>query len=206
MSPDSFFTAIANAVAGTTVPEWIAIVTALIYVVLAAKENSWCWIFGIVSAGIYTWFNFSLGLPMDAWLSVYYCIVGIYGWYAWVAKKNNTNNASVLLHRMDLKNFLFALAAGTAGTFALAQVSIHFTKSPVPYFDAALTSFSLVATWMTARKILENWLFWIVIDAAYIVLYAIRHAPSTATLFFIYTIIAIFGFLKWRKKLVTSNV
>lgn len=184
----------------TTVPEWIAIVTALAYVILAARENSWAWPFGIISSAIYVWYNFHLKLYNDAWLSVYYCFVGIYGWYAWIRGAAKQENGAQL-HQISLRQLLIVLGVGAVISVALGFVTRAFTDSPLPFFDATLTAFSLVATWMTARKTLENWIFWVIIDAAYVVLYFLRNSPATAILFFVYTIIAAYGYFKWKKRL-----
>lgn len=192
-----------QAVRATSIIEWLAIFTALVYVVLAARENSWCWLFGIISAGLYISINYSIKLYLDAWLSVYYCAIGIYGWYVWVKKIPQKNHGRSLKH-ISLSQFCISVVAGVAGTFLLGYLSDHFTDSPLPYFDAALTSFSLMATFLTTQKILENWIFWVVIDAAYIVIYWNRSLPFTAILFLIYTFAAAYGYNKWRKKLSAS--
>ncbi|MDQ3108639.1 MAG: nicotinamide riboside transporter PnuC [Bacteroidota bacterium] len=194
--PDVFL----GAVGAASAIEWFAIITALIYVILAAKESAWCWLFGIISAGLYIYINFVAKLYLDSWLSFYYCVIGIYGWYVWV-KKIPEKNSGRSVSYISLRVFCISLAAGLGGTFLLGYLSDRFTDSPLPYFDAALTSFSLVATFLTTQKILENWLFWVVIDAAYIFIYWNRSLPFTAALFLIYTFIAAYGYFKWRKKL-----
>ena len=95
----------------------------------------------------------------------------------------------------------FGCGRWRCGNFFTRFFKRRYTDSPLPYFDAALTSFSLVATLLTTQKILENWIFWVVIDAAYIIIYWNRSLPFTAILFFIYTFIAAYGYFKWRKKL-----
>ncbi|CAN5303488.1 nicotinamide riboside transporter PnuC [soil metagenome] len=197
--PDFFIAAVKN----TGSVEWIAIVTALFYVVLATRENAWCWIFGIISAALYIYINYIGKLYLDSWLSLYYCVIGFYGWYIWV-KKVPGKQENKLLRYMTTQEFIYSLIIGSAGTILLGFLSKKFTDSPVPFFDAALTSFSLVATFLTTQKILENWLFWILIDAAYIIIYLNRAFPFTALLNLIYTIIAVYGYIKWRKKLKIS--
>ena len=201
---ENFSETLLHAARSTSIIEWIAIITALIYVVLAAKENVWCWIFGIVSAGIYIYLNYSIKLYLDAWLSLYYVLIGFYGWYAWIKGKTNKNSGSVL-HQMRISGLGISILVGIAGTLILGKLAHDHTDSPVPYFDAALTSFSLVATYLTTRKVLENWIFWIIIDAAYVVIYWLRELPSTSMLNLIYTFLAIYGFLKWRKTLKSFN-
>ncbi len=191
---------ILNAIKLTSSIEWIGIVTALLYVILAAKENSWCWPFGIISAALYIYINFYAKLYLDSWLSLYYCLIGFYGWYYW-AKQNKTKNNSKSLRKIKISEFIYAVLISLTGTFLLGKLSKTYTDSPLPYFDAALTSFSLVATFLTTQKILENWLFWVLIDAAYVLIYFNRQLPFTAVLNLIYTFIAVYGYFKWRKKL-----
>lgn len=202
MSLSSIPETILHALAATSLIEWLAIITALIYVVLAAKESVWCWIFGIISSGFYIYMNYIVGLYLDAYLSLYYVLIGFYGWYVW-KKEISKNKSGSILHHMKISGIGISILVGTAGTLALGKLSAAFTDSPLPYFDAALTSFSLVATYLTTRKVIENWIFWIVIDAAYVIIYWMRELPSTAILFLIYTFIAIYGFIKWRKTLRT---
>ncbi len=200
---ENFSETILQAAKSTSVMEWIAIITALLYVILAAKENVWCWFFGIISAAIYILINYKAKLYLDSWLSLYYVLIGIYGWYVWIKGATNKNSGSVL-HHLKISGLAIALLVGITGTFILGKIAHDHTDSPVPYFDAALTSFSLVATYLTTRKILKNWIFWIVIDAAYVIIYWMRELPSTSILNLIYTFIAIYGFIKWRKALKSS--
>jgi nicotinamide mononucleotide transporter len=200
MSWENFISSFDEFLASTPPVVWVAIATSLVYVFLAAKENPWCWPFGIISSGIYVWYNYELKLYNDVGLSVYYCLVGAYGWYAWLSGKTKKRGGAVL-HRGNALTLTAAILAGAAASALLGWLSDTYTDSEQPYFDGTLTAFSLVATWMTARKILENWIFWIVVDAAYIVLYFRSDAHATALLNLIFTIIAVYGFLKWRKKL-----
>lgn len=200
MTAESAINAFFEAAKSTSAIEWIAITAALAYVVFAARESVWCWSFGIISSGLYIAINFSVKLYLDAWLSLYYCVIGIYGWYAWV-KMFPKKNSSRSLRHISLKTFSISVIVGIAGTFLLGYLSDAYTDSPLPYFDAALTSFSLVATFLTTQKIIENWIFWVVIDAAYIIIYWNRSLPFTAILFLVYTFIAAYGYFKWRKKL-----
>jgi nicotinamide mononucleotide transporter len=200
MSFPDFSQTVLQSILDTTWMEGAAIITALLYVVLATIESSWCWVFGIISAAIYIYINRLAGMYLDAWLSLYYVIIGFYGWYTWIKGTKNKKPVTVL-HHINGSTFFISVVTGIAGTFILGKIAHDFTDSKVPYFDAALTSFSLVATFLTTRKILENWIFWIVIDAAYVIIYIMRSFPSTAILFLIYTFIAVYGYFKWRKNL-----
>lgn len=183
--------------------ELTAIITALIYVVLATKASKWCWIFGIISSAIYTWFNYSLTYYYDAGLSVYYVVIGFYGWYEWT-RKTKEDSSGLKIKTAGLKTNFLLLLIGVAATIVLGYVAKKYTPSTRPYFDASLASFSLIATWMTTKKLLDNWIYWVIIDAGYVILYSYSHKPSTALLMFVYTIIAIFGYFRWKKEMRSS--
>ncbi|HTL82703.1 MAG TPA: nicotinamide riboside transporter PnuC [Bacteroidia bacterium] len=197
------FFSVLSSIKETGALELTAIITALIYVVLATRANKWCWIFGIVSAAIYTWFNYSLTYYYDAGLSIYYMVIGFYGWYQWSAKKEKGKD-ELIIHFGGMKINVISILIGIIATIILGYLAKMYTPSTRPFFDASLTSFSLIATWMTTKKMIENWIYWVIIDAGYTILYFYSHKPSTALLNLIYTIIAIFGFFRWRKEMRSS--
>ncbi len=189
----------------TSSSEWLAVLCGIIYVVLAVKESYWCWPFGIISSALYIFINYQYTYYWDALLQIYYCLVGVYG--CWIWYKNPPQQKSALhiskTPRSKLLGLfgLIVLLAGVMGY--LADIK---TDSTAPYADGALTAASFIATWMTARKWLENWLLWIIIDLAYIPLYLTRDAELTAVLYLIYAIFAAAGFITWKKQIRTSNV
>lgn len=109
-------------------------------------------------------------------------------------------NGIVILTKLNFKQFIMAVGIGCTATFILGTLCKQYSDSPLPYFDGALASFSLVATFLTSQKILENWIFWVVINLGYVSIYLLRALPATAILFMIYTLIAIYGYLKWKKS------
>lgn len=186
---------------------WIGTVTAVIYVILALKENIWCWSFGIVSSALWVSVYFNERLWYESILSVFYVVLGIYGWLSWAREKGSPTTPaktpelkiSKITGRVLLNCVMIAVAAG----IVLGYVADALTKNDFAYTDALLSSFSVVATWMTARKYLENWLFWIVIDACSAVLYIFK-GPSmylAALLFIFYTFMALGGYFAWKKNL-----
>lgn len=193
-----------TALTTTTITEWAAIATGLLYVILAAKQQPLCWPAGIISSALYIGINYKAALYLDAWLQVYYCGVGLYGWWLW-KRRGTANQKALHISKTPMNLWIILLLTGGAASVGLGALSDQFTDSPVPYFDATLTAFSLVATWMTARKLLENWVLWIAADAAYVVLYQQRGLPFTALLFLIFTFTAIAGYLTWRKHYRNSN-
>jgi nicotinamide mononucleotide transporter len=184
--------------------EWIAVLCGVMYVILAIKESYWCWPFGIVSSALYIFINYQYTYYWDALLQIYYCLVGIYG--SWVWYKNPPRQTSGLqisntpVSKLLRIGVLILFLAGAMGYIADIK-----TDSTAPYADGALTAASFVATWMTARKWVENWLLWIVIDLAYIPLYLTREAELTSVLYLIYAIFAVAGFITWKKQIRTSN-
>lgn len=206
MSWNEIYDALASGVKSTSVSGWLATVTALFYVVLAAKENIWCWPFGIASSAFSVMLYLESELPFEALLNVIYCIVGVYGWWQWRSKKPDKKETAGAetkspVINLDYRTGLILLLIGTAGSVICGWISWHFKTSALPWTDAAIASFSIVATWMTAKKIIENWLLWIVLDAVAAVIYFIK-GPSLylfALLFILYTFIAFAGYLSWKK-------
>ncbi|MGL5889985.1 MAG: nicotinamide riboside transporter PnuC [Bacteroidia bacterium] len=199
--PDTTLTEqILNAVSATTTVEWIAVLSGIVYIVLAALRQPLCWPAGIISSALYIGINFKIGLNLDAVLQVYYCIIGVYGWWLWVKKKND-KDAGDTIERMPKKYWPVLALICLPLALLLGFAQQKYTSSPAPFADAGLTVISFAATWMTARKYLENWLIWIGADLCYIVLYAQRGYPLTSILFLIYTFTALAGYISWRKQI-----
>jgi len=178
--------------------EYSAIVLAILYVILAARESIWCWYPAFVSSGIYVYLTFSANLIGESFISVFYVIMAIYGWWQWTFGKRKDE----LLKIAEWKtiNHVKAIILGFVFAGILGKSFEFIFNSAMPYLDAFTTSFSLIATFMVTRKILSNWIYWIVIDAFNIYLYWSRGLEPTAGLYFLYTILAVFGFLSWHKE------
>lgn len=178
--------------------EYTAIFFAIVYVILAARENILCWFAGFISSGIYVYLTFTANLIGESLISVFYVVMAVYGWWQWKCGKRKDKNLKIAewhtTHhvRAILLGFIFAGALGKG--FELAF------DSAMPYLDAFTTSFSLIATFMVTRKILSNWIYWIVIDAFNVYLYWSRDLEPTAGLYVVYTILAVFGFISWYKE------
>jgi nicotinamide mononucleotide transporter len=200
-----FFGGLADAFLATGMVEWLAVISGTVYVLLAALQNPYCWPAGIISSALYIRINFEIGLNLDALLQVYYCGVGLYGWWFWMKKKKPEEKV-LPVSRTPSKYLKILALLCIPSALLLGFLQQRYTTSPAPYADAALTAASFAATWMTARKYIENWIIWIVADFCYIFLYAQRGYPLTSVLFLIYTFTAITGFLLWRKQIRTSNV
>ncbi|MGL4597756.1 MAG: nicotinamide riboside transporter PnuC [Bacteroidia bacterium] len=188
----------------TSTIEWIAVLCGILYVVLAVKQNYWCWPFGIVSSALYIFINYQYTYYWDALLQIYYCLVGVYG--CWIWYKNPPQETSGLkISKTPVLTLFRLIGLICILAFAMGYLADIKTDSTAPYADGALTAASFIATWMTARKWLENWLLWVIIDLAYIPLYLTREAELTAVLYLIYAIFAAVGFISWKKQIRTSN-
>ncbi|MGB3946712.1 MAG: nicotinamide riboside transporter PnuC [Bacteroidia bacterium] len=183
----------------TSGTEWLIFITALVYVILAAIENVWCWLFGILSSILSVYLCYTGNLFLESGLQVFYVIMGIYGWYEWL--KGSEQNRELKIVSFSLLKNIPLFSIGCIIWIILGLLSSNYSTQAMPFLDGFITAFSVVATWMTAKKIIENWLYWIIIDALAIVLYASRDFYLIALLYIIYTLIALAGYFKWKNKL-----
>jgi nicotinamide mononucleotide transporter len=193
------YEAVISALTSTTLTEWLIFTTAIIYVVLAAFENVWCWLFGIISSASSVYLCYTGHLFLESGLSVFYVIIGIYGWYQWL--HGSKENSEITIVHSNFKQNIFLLLIGVIIWIPFGYAAHNFSTQAMPYLDAFITSFSIVATWMTAKKIIENWWYWIVVDALAVVLYTYRGFYLIGLLYIIYTILAAAGYFSWLKKI-----
>ncbi|MBA6357624.1 MULTISPECIES: nicotinamide riboside transporter PnuC [unclassified Colwellia] len=199
----------------THLPLWelLAVISALFYVVLAAKENIWCWPAALVSTIIYSVIFYDVYLWMDALLQVYYLAMAIFGWYCWrqvsSSQNNVTNNShtSTVLAIQSWPLFLHIkiVVLLTACSLAVGWLMDNYTPTHFPYLDSATTVFAVFATYLVTKKVLENWLYWIVIDFVSIYLYLEKGLQPTAVLFGLYVVMAMVGYAIWYSKYQKSH-
>jgi len=182
--------------------EIVGTLLSIIYVFLSIKQNIWLWPFGIISSLFYIYIFLDSKIYADMALQVYYVAVSIYGWYFWLNGKSQTqSNNEKLKVRKTTYNLQILLALSTSILFiVISQILIYFTDSEIPYWDAFTTSTSIVATWMLAKKYIEHWFFWIIIDIISSGLYFYKELYVTVFLYLIYTIMAVVGYLEWNKS------
>jgi nicotinamide mononucleotide transporter len=182
-----------------TLVEWIAVVLALAYVLLAIRQSRWCWPAAAASAGIYLVLFARGGLPMQAALQVFYIAMAAYGWHAWRSERGEATQLRV--RTWPRRWHVPALATVLLAT-ALNVGLLPGESGPlVAGADAFVAWGSVFATWLTARKVLESWLYWIVFDVVAAVLYFAQGFHATAGLFVVYVVLAIRGFVAWRADL-----
>lgn len=181
--------------------ELSATVFGLLYILLSIKQSIWCWPAGLISSALLVYVFLNAKIYADMGLQVYYVIVSIYGWYYWRYGSKSKKIDDLKIAKLDLKLAL-VLTMVTALLFAfIAFILINFTDSNIPYWDAFTTAASFVATWMLAKKYIEHWLIWIVVDAISIALYFYKETYGALVLMLVYTVLAVVGYIEWKKKL-----
>lgn len=194
---------ILNAVQNTSLWEWLAVGTGILYVILISYKNIAAWFFAIISSILYIYLCYISQLYLETGLQFFYLAMGIYGWIVW--SKKNTKGINTIIQWSKQKHIL-NIAISSIITGLLGFLFDKFTNQANPYTDSFTTVFSLTATFMVTKKVLENWIYWIIIDAVSIYLFASRGLYMTAVLFLLFTFIAIFGFLQWRKQFKLQKV
>ena len=179
--------------------EAVAVVFAIAYLLLAVKENILCWLFALLSTAIYTILFWDVSLLMESALNVYYMAMAVYGWQQWTRGGSNGGGKHALAIRpMSGKQHVVVIAAIAILSLVSGYLLGEHSSAVWPYVDSFTTWASVITTYLVARKYLENWLYWIVIDTVSIPLYIDRGLNLTALLFVAYVVIAVIGYFKWR--------
>jgi nicotinamide mononucleotide transporter len=181
--------------------EVIAVVAAILYLVLAVRENKWCWFFGFISTAIYVYLFYHVSLLSESLLNFYYLIMAVYGWTQWNKKDPLTqvkiNNLPYSLHIKIL--LASAILTPVIGYF-MQQLGASF-----PYIDAFVAILAVAATLMTAKKIFENWHYWLVVDVISIYLFWQKQMYLTALLFIVYIVLIFVGIKHWKQLMKVEN-
>ena len=177
-------------------------VLSLIYLYLSIREKSALWIFGFISSVLYIFVFYESKLYADMSLSFYYLGVSVFGWINWQRKDKESHTTQLHITRIKQQKELFQYIAGIFVTYLIYYIILEYlTDSPIPIADSVVGSLSVVATWMLAKKKIENWLVWIVVDAFAAGLYFYKELYPTAVLFVVYTVMAVVGYNQWKKTL-----
>ena len=203
------------------IPDWLltnyieifGAVTGIIYVFLEIRQNIWLWPVGIITSAVYIWVFFTNKFYADMSLQGYYLVISCLGWYWWARGKKGRmgereNGGMEEREKNELEVTRLGLKTGIilAIVFVLLYaimwlVLTRLTDSPVPARDSFITSLSIVATWMLARKIYEHWFLWIVVNFVSAVLFITRGLYPTAVLYVVYGIMSFAGLIEWKKTI-----
>ena len=178
--------------------DWIeptAVVLAIAYLLLAIKQNISCWFAAFFSSLLYFFVMYSAGLYMEAGLQIFYCIMAVYGWTQW--RTSLPDNTKFLVKTWNRNQHLKAISLIILLALSSGWALEKFTNAALPFIDSLTTWGAIVTTYMVAKRLLENWIYWFVIDTISVFLFYSRGLFLTSMLFFVYLIIIYFGYKSW---------
>jgi len=181
-----------------SLPEVIAVVSAVIYLLLAIRQNIWCWLFAAVSSAIYVGLMIVAKLYMESMLYLFYLVMAGYGWYSWRSGRRNGHEMPVVVWPplAHVRAATAIVALSVVNGFLLSR----YSDAAFPYIDSLTTWFAIWATFLVARKVLENWWYWLLIDIASVLIYWSRDLQLTSALYVIYVLMIPFGYIAWHRS------
>ena len=207
--------------------EITAVVLALAYLVLAIRQSTWCWPAAIASTTIYIFLMYAAGLYMESALQLFYIAIAIYGWRQWTtggaavtgtltpggsgfSRDELTTEGKSIRRPLPVTTWPWRYhALAITGILLASAISgallTHYTNAALPYADSFTTWGAIVTTWMVARKVLENWFYWFVIDSVGVFLYYSRELYLTAGLFVLYLVLVVVGYVAWHRSYAEST-
>ena len=194
--------------------EYFGVLTGLLYLLLEIRQHRAMWVVGFLTSLVYVFVFFFSKIYADMGLNIYYVAISIYGFWQWTRKKaineEKTNQNAPANEAILYRNMTFPLLTGIIlailAIYALLYYILHnFTDSPIPAGDAFTTAVGIVATWMLARRIIEHWIFWIIVNCVSVYLYYLRGLYPTMFLYICYAILAAVGLYTWKKKGIKTN-
>ena len=168
-------------------------------IVLTLKENIWCFPVGLANVILSLFLFYSQQLYADTLQQLVYIFLLLYGWYQW--GKNNNVSSQLPISQSSSKLILYCFLVWLGATGILAFTLTHFTNAAAPWPDSAATSLSFIAQWLIAKKKIENWLLWMVVNTLYIAIYLYKGLNLYTFLFAIYLCLAIWGYMQWKKEM-----
>lgn len=184
--------------------EIIGSILSLIYLYLSIKQKISLWIFGFLCSALYIVVFFQSKFYADMSLQFYYLAVSVFGWISWRSGKQQSGKELPVKKIKKLQALVLLLI--TTFVFLLYYfVLTHYTDSPLPLGDSFTTALSITATWMLARKLIEHWILWVIVDGLSAGLYLYKGLYPTAILFVIYTVMAIVGWYQWKKDYTSTT-
>lgn len=184
--------------------EILGVIIGFIYLWLEYKASIYLWLTSIIMPAIYLFVYFDAGLYADVAINIYYLIIGVYGWMSWrygISRKNGTEKYDLKISHTSRRQWLRLLIAYIVIHFAISFTLINFTDTDVPWFNGLTSALSIIGMWMLAKKLIEQWFVWFVVDILSAVLYFYKGLEPTAILYSVYAIVAILGYKKWNKLL-----
>ena len=180
--------------------EMVAVLLSVTYLLLAIKQSLWCWVAAFISTLIYTVLFFDASLLMDSALNLFYLVMAIYGWYSWKYGNGINKDEELEITSYGLLKNLKIIGTLIIVSLILGYIMANYTRADFAYLDTFTTVFAVFTTYTLTKKVLENWLYWIVIDSVSIYIYINKGFYLTAVLFAFYTVLAFIAYNNWKKE------
>jgi len=179
--------------------ETLAAVFGAVSVYLSVKENVWSWPTAIVNVTLYILVFWRAKLYADMALQVVYIGISVYGWHQWL--HGGAGRTALPVTRLTKRVAAALVGIGAVSVLLLGTILGRYTDAALPWLDSTTTATSLIAQWMMAKKILENWLVWVAVDVVYIGMFLFKSLTLTAVLYAVFLVLSATGYLQWKKSL-----
>lgn len=186
----------------STILQAVGIILGLVYLWLEYKANIWVWVVGSIMPLIHGTLYLTKGIYADAAMQLYYVLAGVYGFAVWLRKPKAESKDK---HQGEIRHTPVEWIPILVSVYLALHIVFYFvlatfTDSTVPFFDSMSTALCIVAMWMLSRKLVEQWLVWLVVDMISVGLYFHKGIPGTACLYTLYCVLAVAGYVRWRKQ------
>lgn len=179
--------------------DWVVTITGIIYVVLAAKENIWCWFWGFISCSFWAYADFYLyQLYADGFLQLFYA--GMSAWGLWQWQFGTKGKGPSPIRKMERHEHIWIISLSVIGGILAGYFLSTYTDAAASYPDAITTVFAIMATYLVVQKKLENWLYWMGIDFVYLFIYGSQGAYLFVLIMVIYLVVAYYGWRNWERR------
>lgn len=175
------------------------VVLGLMYLYLEYRASVWLWVVGVLMPIVHATLYLRQGLYADFSMQLYYIVAGVYGLcvWLWYGSRSDKRGKALTIRPMPQRVWIGSVAVALAAFVAIYLVLCNFTDSTVPVWDALTTALSVVAMWLLSRKYVEQWLWWLVVDLLTVLLYFYKGIPLTASLYMLYSLLAVAGYRRW---------
>lgn len=175
------------------------VVLGLIYLYLEYRASVWLWVVGVLMPVVHATLYLRQGLYADFSMQLYYIVAGIYGLcvWLWYGERSTSTHEGLKIRPMPQRVWLWSVVAASVVFVVIYQLLSRFTDSNVPVWDALTTALSIVAMWLLSRKYVEQWLWWLLVDLLTVALYFYKDIPLTASLYVLYSLLAVVGYRRW---------
>lgn len=196
---DTLLQSIVESLRAASPLEHLALVAGLGYALLAVRRDHRAWVFGALSSGLLAWLAAGAELPLQAMLQSLYVLMAVYGFVRW--SRESASRGALTVRRWPVRSHALSILVIALLTLLIAPTLGRLTGAAWPYLDTLVTGLSLLATWLTARAVLENWLYWFVVNLLSMFLYGSQGLVFVSLLYAVYFLIAIAGWRAWRRTL-----